>query len=299
MKLENSRLAVTFAAPGEVDTQRFDNTAIVTQVILDGKYTFCEPEQLLDHRKTTNGVGLCGEFVLDGPAEEAKAGEWFVKPGVGLLCQLEDNLPYSMWKRYDVRPFPVTAEISGNTALFSQRCIAANGWALDVEKRFTLEDNRLILDYAVTNAGEKSCFLKEYQHNFVSLNGERAKPGYALEMPANGRLSEYEEGRVRCQSTGEAVCGVLRAEADRIVWQKDLEDRVLYHRSDEILADAPRYWKLSLEGSPVSMTEETGFIPSRIDVWAPEHCISAEFYFSGTAAPGETLRWRRTWRFEG
>lgn len=298
MKLENSRLSVTFAGCGEIDTQRFDNTAIVTQVTLDGRYGFCVPEQLLPHRKTTNGVGLCGEFVLDGPAEEAKAGEWYLKPGVGLLRQLEDGMLFDMWKRYEAALFPVTAECGEDTALFRQNCTVQNGWGLDIEKRFTLQNNRLILDYAVTNTGEKLCLLREYQHNFVSLAGENAQKGYRLSMPCNGLTGEYETGRVRSQSTGEAAEGVLRAEGTDVVWLQDLEDRVLYHRSETILPNAPRHWKLSLEGSPVTMAEETDFTPSRIDVWAPEHCISAEYYRSVSVAPGETARWRRTWIFE-
>ena len=298
MKLENARLSVTFAECGRIDTQRFDSTAIVTGVILDGKYEFCVPEQVLSHRKTTNGVGLCGEFVLDGPAEEAKAGEWFVKPGVGLLQQSEDNLPYNMWRRYEEKPFPVTAELCENTALFRQHCTVQNGWGIDIEKRFTLDENRLILDYSVKNSGEKACLLKEYQHNFVSLAGEYAQKGYRLSMPCNALTAEYENGRVHSQTTGEAAEGVLSAEGTDIVWQKDLEGLVLYHRGETILPDAPRYWKLSLEGSPVTMTEETDFTPTRIDVWAPEHCISAEYYQTVSIAPGETARWRRTWIFE-
>lgn len=298
MKLENSRLSVTFTAPGEVDTQRFDNTAIVTQVTLDGKYDFCVPEQLLPHRKTTNGVGLCGEFVLDGPAEEAKAGEWFLKPGVGLLRQLEDALPYNMWRRYEVKPFPVTDETGKDSALFRQSCTVQNGWGLDIEKRFQLADNRLILDYSVKNTGEKPCLLREYQHNFVSLAGEHTQKGYRLSMPCNGRTAEFPQGRVRFLATGEAAEDVLRVEGADVVWQKALEEQVLYHRSDAVLPDAPRYWKLSLDGSPVSMTEETGFLPTRVDVWAPEHCISAEYYETVSIAPGETAQWRRTWIFE-
>ena len=113
MKLSNHRLSVTVADPAAIETQRFDRTALIEQVVLDGKYTFCTPEQMLPGRRTTFGVGLAGEFVLEGAAEQAKAGELFVKPGVGLMEQLSDNAPYDIWKNYPLRPLAVTARQRG------------------------------------------------------------------------------------------------------------------------------------------------------------------------------------------
>ncbi len=296
MQLKNNRLCVTFAEENEIDTQRFDRSAIVTQVVLDGKYSYCVPEQLLAHRPTTNGVGLCGELVIYGPAEAARAGDWFVKPGVGLLKQLEDNIPYSMWKTYEGQYLTAEYALSENALHIRQANCAAGEYGAQVEKCFTLEENRLILDTKVTNTGSVPYELQEYQHNFVWLDGRRAGPGYELAMPCHGNLPGFLTGRVRTQGTGEPADGVVSVAGDTLRWEKDLEERVLYLRCDDVKPAAPRYWELRFPGVP-AMREETGFLPTRLDVWAVEHCISTEYYTANTIAPGESAVWRRVWVF--
>lgn len=296
MKLENERLRVAFAAPEELCTQRFDHTAQVSEVILDGKYAFCTPEQVLPGRVTTEGRGLCGEFVLAEAAEAAKAGQWFCKPGVGLLKQLADGAPYDMWKSYECRPFRVTAELTSDRAVFRQAAIPGS-YAVDVGKVFTLEENRLILDITLTNSGEKACFVQEYQHNFVSLEGKAIDRGYILDLACDRTLAQIEGSTLR-QGDEIRLPSAVAASENRVVWEKEMTGKVLYHRSGDIDPGKPYRWTLRHTHSPASVTEETDFCPTRIDIWAVEHCVCTEFYNACAIAPGEQAHWRRTWRFE-
>lgn len=291
MELKNERLQVTFDT---LSTQRFDRMAVVS-VVLDGKYTFCTPEQVLPQRRTCGGMGLCGEFVLPDAAERAKAGEWFVKPGVGLLKQREDFAAYDMWKSYECRPFDITAEFGTTEAVFRQKG-AAGGIGLEIGKRYSLEENRLILEISAANTGENPLELQEYQHNFVSIEGLPVSQGYLLELPCDRSVSTIAEKTLR-QGDEIHLPSAVTVAGSEVSWQSDMTEKILYHRSEDIDAAAPRRWTLRHENSPLSATEQTDFPPTRIDVWSVEHCVCAEFYQTVHLAPGETAHWRRAWTF--
>lgn len=296
MELKNHRLAVTFADPAALQNLRFDRTAMVTQVILDDKYAFCTPEQVLPGRRTTQGMGLCGEFVLEGPAEEAEAGQWFVKPGVGLLRQPQTAMPYDMWRSYEAQFFPVAAQKGDDRITFTQRAVPGGGYGVDIRKTFSLRENRLILDISAVNSGEKPITLREYQHNFLSLAGKPVGPGYILELACDKRLPEIE-GQTLRQGDEIVLPSAVRVEGSRVLWGDDLNGKVMYHRSEDIDPDAPYRWTLRHRDTGVSVSGETDFCPSRIDIWAVEHCICPEFYHTLRLAPGESAQWRRVWTF--
>lgn len=296
MKLKNERLEVRFIPPEQNHNQRFDHTAAVGQVTLDGKYTFCTREQLRPGRRTTFGQGLSGEFVLEGAAEEAKAGEWFSKPGVGLLKQQEDHAPYDMWKSYEQRPFPVTVEKIGDTLIFRQRSEASGGYGVDIEKAWQLRENRLSLDISVTNAGEKRILLREYQHNFLCLDGLPVGEGYVLELDYDCELASIENATLR-QGDEALLPSAVQVRDGAVYWTRDLEERILYHRSVNVASAANARWKLRHLHNSLSVSEEVDFRPDRIDVWAVEHCVCPELYHSVGLEPGENTCWRRIWIF--
>lgn len=297
MKLENDRLHIFFAETGEIRTQRFDNTAIVKQVVLDGRYAFCVPEQIHPGRRTTNGTGLCGEFVLQGAAESAKAGEWFYKPGVGLLRQTVDNRPYDIWTDYDMRPFTVTVQKRDAGVICRQQAIPCGGFGMEIEKRFLLKGNRLILDIYVRNVGTKAFCLQEYQHNFVSLGGMPVSEGYVLELGCDKALARIEAETLR-QGDEISLPSAVRVQGERVFWKKAMDGSVLYHRSENVDEARSACWTLRHLPSGLSVCEETGFCPSRIDVWAVEHCICAELYHTVQLVPGEMAHWQRIWTFD-
>lgn len=296
MKLENSRLQVTFADPGQLKTQRFDHTAMVSQVVLDGKYTFCTPEQVLPARRTTFGFGLSGEFVLTGAAEAAGTGEWFCKPGVGLMLQLSAGASYDMWQPYELQPFPVTAETAPEQIIFRQKAIPG-GYSVDIEKAFSLRENRLVLDISVRNTGNRAFVLQEYQHNFVSLEGMPVGEGYVLDLPCDSLLQEAAHQTLR-QGDEIMLPSAVRVEGASVIWEQDMNEKILYHRSEAVDPNPPHRWTLRHLRSAVSVSEQTDFCPSRIDIWSVEHCICPEFYHTVRLSPGETAHWRRTWTFD-
>lgn len=296
MKLENERLQITFTDPSKMTTPRFNHAGFITEVLLDQTYQFCMPEQILPNRRNSRGHGLCGEFVLP-TGELAKCGEWFFKPGVGLVQQTADFQRFNIFGTYEIQPFPIIVEQpSQDTIIFKQTGPSHDGYGAEICKTYRLENNQLILDIEVTNTGAKTLDFSEYQHNFVSLEQKPVGPGYVLELPCDKNLSQLEDATLSWGDERHLDSAVYLKEHS-VYWKDFMDEKVLYHESYEVDSQAPARWTLRHENSSVSVSEEVNFTPSMIIVWSVEHCVCAELYYNAKILPGGTARWRRTWTF--
>lgn len=296
MKLKNHRLQITFENPSTMTTPRFSHAGFITQVLLDSTYQFCMPEQLLPDRRNSHGFGLCGEFVVP-TGELTKCGEWFFKPGVGLIRQTTDFQRFNIFGSYEVQPFPVTVkQPSDDTIVFNQTGPSHNGYGAKICKTYHLEDNQLLLDIKVTNTSTEILDLSEYQHNFISLEQKSVGPGYVLELPCDKNIKNLEQATLR-QGDEYPMDSIVSVQDKKVYWISDSNNRILYHESYDANCTVPARWTLSHENSPVSVTEETDFSPGMIIVWSVEHCICAELYYAAKIHPGDTAHWHRTWTF--
>ena len=296
MKIANHRLEITFADGNALTTPRFDHTGFITRVILDEKYSFCTKEQFIAGRRNSGGEGLCGEFVL-ATGELAKAGEWFYKPGTGLVKQTADHQRFNIFGTYELKSFPVTAEIlDEHTVRFIQKGIECNGYCTDIVKTYSLQDNQLILNIEVANTGSNEIELSEYQHNFMNIENLPIGPGYRLTLPCDEELSKIENSTLRWGDEFPLDSAVV-LKGDTIHWTTDMNSKVLYHESTAISKTEPYRWILQHEASNLSITEEVNFTPSMVIIWGVEHVICAEFYRTVKLLPGETSSWQRTWTF--
>lgn len=308
MEIRNERLTVTFRDEPESmhPHHRFETIGVVEQVTLDGTHVFCEPEQQIPERVTCDGVGLCGEYGFGAPGTEAAAGEYYPKIGVGLLLQTEDHAAYNCWKTHECREFSVTVTAEEDRAVFVQEPIPCNGYAVRITKVMSLEDNALVSEVTMENVGTRAVELSEYQHNFVSIDGEPIGPGYELAVPFVKTLKRVEGcvTRLHDEEPKEALTDVLHVAGDTIIFdRKKSEENGLTQytafKADELdCAGGRNYWKLTHRGLGVSVSETFDFAPSMIAIWGIEHCICTEVFKPIELAPGEVTMWRRTWRFE-
>ena len=297
MKLKNNRLEITFKASSKMNTPRFCHVGFITEVLLDGKYQFCTPEQFISSRRNSKGEGLCGEFVL-ATGELAKAGEWFHKPGVGLVKQTADYQRFNIFGTYEVHSAPVEVKYqTEDSVCFFQRGILCNGYCTDIQKTYRLQDNQLILEIEVTNTGSKEFELSEYQHNFMALENLPVGPGYLLDLPCDDNINALSDATLRWGDEAK-MPSIVSVQGSTIRWTGSADNRVLYHESYNVKPDAPCHWRLRHAQSPLSVMEEVSFQPGMIIVWSVEHCICAEFYQTVKLLPGEQAQWTRTWTFE-
>ena len=296
--MKNEELAVTLHSPEDAAfSARFDQAFAAKQVVLHGRYEFCEPEQLLPDRRSGGGIGLCGEFVWDELGTEAKKGEQFVKPGVGLLTQVADYQPYDMWAPYAVQPF--ATQISQQTpdhVVLVQEMTSPAGLAMRLMREVVLWKNTLTLHTHLENTGTRAIQMAEYQHNFVSVNHAPMAKGYRLTVPCNRAVDDIPNC---CRAQGNPVPGVLHTEDDSLCWDDDMAQKVLFRVVEQPdIGDMGRYsWTLSHADSPAQVQEIAYFRPSLLRLWGIEHCVSTEFFFPIALQPGEKCAFARTWVF--
>lgn len=303
MNLQNERLLVQFRGPDSPpNSKRFDETGCVEQVVLDGKHTFCMPEQVIPTRFTCKGVGLSGELSCYGLAAEAAPGQLFPKFGVGVLRQIPGGTEFDMHGDYEVvTPFPIETSCDGHTAVFRQQPVPCLDMAVRLERTFTLEGTALIMQVRVENTGKRPLKLSEYHHNFVAIDGIPMGPGYKLELYQDNAPEKLVKAVCTAGKEQTPVEGVVRVENNCVYWNQDMENRVLFTKAgpEDLAAKPGSVWKLSHEKSSASIEELVGFSPARVVYWGIEHCICVEVYHDIFVEPGQSATWARTWKFEG
>lgn len=302
--LKNRYLEAVFRLPGcWPQSQRFDSCGMIEQVTLNGRHTFCVPEQLDQTRVTTHGFGLCSEFIWNDLACNAKKGEEFPKLGVGVFKQLEDGMRFDKWKTYEVSPFEKTYEVRGNQIIFEEHPRECMGIAAKILKAVSLYNNTITVSTTIENVGSKKLDLAEFQHNFTAIDGLPAGPGYRLSLPFDGELKDGEWDIKTLDDRGvpdKPAESMLEFEGDCMYWKADM-DRKTYHKitRGKGIRTLPEYsWKLSHESSAASVREICHFLPDRFSLWAVEHVISTEVFCRIELEPGGRMNFARTWLFE-
>ena len=301
VNLSNEAISAEIRLPGsEPESERFDSSCVVSQVTLHGKHRFCQPEQLEEDRITCYGFGLCAEFVMDETGKEARKGELFPKPGIGLLTQIEDGKPYDMWSHYQIQRFPKTWTFGEDWIEFHEEPVPCRRISLDISRRLQQDQNRLVLSTQIRNLGDRRVRFSEYQHNFVSIDDLRIGKGYCLEIPFDGTIADFPASFRRRSMYERIEDSVVRVEGRKIFWTDGMED-LTYHKTTEekdILSCGEYRWTLSHRNSEASVSETVGFRPWRMVLWGIEHCICTEVYHLIEIAPGKTDRYSRVWQFD-
>lgn len=288
-QLSNGILTVDIAEPGDYNGTRFDWTGFITQVTLeDGKHTFCVPESL-HAGKGSGGIGLCNEFGISRAIgyAEAAAGEWFPKPGVGLL-QKTDTGAYDFMATYPLIPAEIKTESSRHEILYKVKSEECRGYGMLLSKRISLHGDRLTIDYLLENTGVKPLHTEEYIHNFVGINDAPAGKDYELRLPGEAGVHEPESSY---------TSGLLHVSENVVSWTA-VPDRPFYCRlSGWEKEEADWYWELVHKPSGAGIRESGSFRPERMALWGERHVISPEVFAGISILPRHSRDWSRSYQF--
>lgn len=287
--LQSERLRVDVSEPGVAPdvTTRFDRAGFVEEAVLDGIHRFCASEPRNLSHKCSGGRGICSEYKTDVDGE-ARAGGYFMKPGVGLLLKEKDE-PYKFMDDYETIPYKIDVSHVENAILFVTRPNPCGGYALKQEKRLEVVGNRLDMKIKLTNAGEKDFIGEEYCHNFLTVNNMSLGPNYSLEFPSwTGREGAALEGEMTLSGNAFSFSGPLKRP-------------VMFHIEAgefNVGPDDKLEWILKnrAEGALVRGVEKINL--SRVALWAADHMFSTESFHTIRLAPGESDCWTRSWVFE-
>jgi len=277
-------LKIWLAEPGKRYTRaRFDWTCFIPQIEYKGR-TFCATEESRNwHPRGSGGEGLCGEFrVDDATMGWDDSSEFFLKPGVGLLQKVDDK-PYHFGVDYKIiKLFPCTMKIGADSASFYLGAIEHMGISYTMQKHISIIEKMLILETTVTNTGEKPLLFREYNHNFLSMDGLGTHPHVTLSLHKNYINSEETPGLIMNENG--------------IGFERKLDSGFMIY-CQEPQAYSPMRWALLDTKADMSVQEWGDFDVTRFLAWGGPHVISPEIYGDFPVEPGESRSWTRLWKF--
>lgn len=314
-QINSPRLEVEIAQPGTVYRgTRFDWSAFITQVTLDGKHTFCMPESL-ESGQGTGGIGLCCEFGNEWSVgyDDAQPGEVFPKIGIGLLKRPDEG-PYNFFRPYEIQEiFPIQVETETSHANFTVEPVDCRGYAARLKKSVRADENILAIEYTLENVGSKPIITHEYCHNFLGINQQPIGPNYTLRFPqtvkpespppnlhrmapANLRwlpkpILNWLVGRYMHRMSRNLVM-----KGSEINW-REIPQQAFFTRLKGYQARQEAQWELVHTSSGLRVKEIDDFPPSRLVIWGTRHVVSAEVYTDIRVNPGESQSWMRKYEF--
>lgn len=291
--LKNERLTVEIAKPGTVYAgSRFDWTGFITQVRLDDRHTFGTCESIVPG-EGSGGIGFCNEFGLDHPIgyDEAKVGEGYLRVGIGTVLRY-DGRPGDRVQMLNLKIID-RAEISyrhsETQAYFQAVNPEVNGYRCKLEKRISLEDNRVIIGYTLKNTGKKPIHTDEYMHNFMCFDGCCIGPNYRISIalrPDEGMLAasrKYQPELI----IGDDSVSVLRT----------YEGKAFMIKGAAAATDREYSWKIREKTTGCSVCETDSFVPDRMAVWGTKYVIAPEVFTDINLLPEEETGWSRVLKF--
>lgn len=309
--LSNGTLSALVFLPDAKDgyyrSTRFDWSGVIACVSLNGHTFFGEWFAQYDPLKNDSITGPVEEFRIDdgpmghnGPKEElvvhpgaigyneAKPGELFLKPGVGVLRKV-DNSPYQFGGAYPiVDTGKWTVKVKPRSVTFRQVLNGPPGYAYVYEKTLTLDKNDpvITLDHGLKNTGQKTIDTNVYDHDFFMLDSKPTGPGmvvhFAFEPKAEESLGAAAkiDGKdlvyVDALAPRKGVYGYLTGYSNRASdYDFTLEDR----------------------NSKVGVQQTSDSPLVRLYFWSTQTTICPEGYIHLTVSPGKTSHWKIRYRF--
>ena len=312
--LSNGKLTVVVFLPdaekGYYRSTRFDWAGIIPCVSLNGHRFFGEWfVGAYDPMRNDAVVGPAEEFRIDDgvlghyPAssplltinsqaigyDEAKPGDAFLKPGVGILKKIDDQ-PYSTHTIYPVLDGGTwtTSKTSRTSITFRQVLNGREGWAYVYEKTLTLDANGtgMTLAHSLRNTGQKVIDTKVYDHDFITLDGQSVGPDIVIRFPFVPKPSV-------------PLDPLLKIEGKELHFEKALAAGQVVSLYYTGYSDKVSDYDITVENVRTKVgLEQTSDTPiSRAYFWTNGKAIGPETYIHVPVEPGKTTHWKLHYRF--
>jgi hypothetical protein len=226
----------------------------------------------------------------DGPLNyaQAKPGELFVKPGVGVLRKIDDS-PYKFTVNYPlVDPGKWTTSTTRDGVTFRQILQSQLGFAYDYKKTLKLDKDKpiLILQHELKNTGTKTIDTEVYDHDFYVLDNAPTGPGMVVRFPFEVKAEQaLEHG--------------AKIEGKELVYQQELQPRETATSYLTGYSNNSSDYDITVENTNTGVgVEQTADVPlSLINFWSIRTTICPEGYIHLNIPPGKTAHWTIRYRF--
>jgi hypothetical protein len=295
--MTDGRLTLTVLLPdaesGFYRGTRFDWSGVVEKAQINGHTLFGYWKATHDPTNHDDVPGTAEEFgtatsPVAGPLgyREAKAGQTFLKIGVGELEKI-DEPRYRFTQRYKIVKPGTWAVNAGKDAVeFRQEMTHPAGYGYRYVKRITFLTGApgFRIARTLTNTGARRLETDHYAHHFMTVDGDPVGPNYTIRFgfPAVVR--------------GEDRLGDLAAIRDgMLVFHKPLDNASIFAE----LAGAPvDKNSITIEHARTGvMLQITGDRPlTKCNVWSVKTTLCPEPYVELKLDPGQSASWATTYR---
>jgi hypothetical protein len=234
-----------------------------------------------------------------GPAEEfrtpqgyatAAPGGTFVKIGVGVLRK-PDDARYSAYANYPIVDAGTWAVRTGPDVVEATQTLsdAATGYGYTYRKTVRLPAGRaeLRIEHRLTNTGRLPLQTRQYNHNFLVLDGARTGPDFVITVPFTVVPSAPPEPQ------GAAVDG------HRILYRQPIADAARVFFGMQGFGADPKDYDIRIEnrrvGAGVRVTADRPL--ANMSLWSIRSVISMEPDVEIDLAPGATMDWTLTYSY--
>ncbi len=220
--------------------------------------------------------------------DQAKPGDLFVKPGVGLLRRIDDA-PFKFSAQYPlVDPGKWTIRVRRDAVSFRQDLKSPFGIAYVYKKVLRLDKQGpfLTLEHEWKNTGTEVIDTEVYEHDFFVLDGAPTGPAMRVRFP----FEPSAEGDLK---------NGARVEGKEIVYGRDLEAGQSANGSLTGFSDKVSDYDFVVENRKTGVgVEQSGSLPiSSLLFWSIRTTICPEAYVHIRISPGQTAHWTIRYRF--
>lgn len=274
---------------GYYRSSRFDWSGVVGCVSLNGHRFFGEWFRQYDPMTNDAITGPVEEFrSADGALgySDAKPGELFVKPGVGVLRRVDDS-PYRFGFVYPIVDTGRWSVKSGrHSVTFTQKLTSPLGYAYIYQKKLTISGTVMTLEHSLKNIGTKAITTDVYDHDFFIFDGQPTSPGMTIRFPFK---PEPET------PLGDAVA----LEGNNITYKEELKPKqsVAGYLKGYSASASDYHFTVEDTKNKVGIEQSSDSPISRFYLWSIRTTISPEAYIHLDVAPGKTSHWKISYRF--
>lgn len=238
-------------------------------------------------------IVVSAQSAMVGPVEEfrtpqgyatAKAGETFVKIGVGVLRK-PDDARYSGYANYDVVDAGKWTNRTTTDSVESTQVLMdpSSGYGYEYRKTVRLVAGKpeLLIEHALRNTGRQPIQTRQYNHNFLVLDDVPTSQDFVITVPFAVKTTTPPDPQFAA------------IEGNKVLYKKRLEneDRVFFGFQD--FGADPKDYDVRIEnrarGAGVRVTSDRPL--ANLSLWSIRSVISMEPDVDVNIDPGASMSW--------
>lgn len=281
------------AERGYYRATRFDWSGVIPSLKANGHEYFGQWFPKYDPKINDAITGPVEEFLTGDSSlgyEEAKAGEEFIRIGVGAVKKPEDKV-YQRFKTYDiVDGGKWTVKKGADWIEFTHDLGNHNGYAYRYTKRLALAKGGkagMTIHHTLKNTGKKPIRTDQYNHNFFMLDGEPTGPDAIVTFP------------FELKAARPVPADLAEIQGRTITYKKELQPRQTVMAELSGFGGTAADYDIKIEnrktGAAVRIQGDRPI--SKIVYWSIRPTLCPEAYVALDVAPGKETKWAYTYTF--